>query len=87
MEDFEQESDSDEDIAAAEEAIADDQVEQEDDGQIQHDRETVKSTCDQAVSDMQKFYKVKMTSAEEKTALKIFPAVYSLIFKCSYPNH
>ena len=35
-----------EDIAAAEEAIVDDQVEQDDDGQIGHDREVVRSSHD-----------------------------------------
>ncbi len=81
MEDFEQGSDGDEeDLAAAEEAIVDDQVEQDDDGQIEYDREAVRSSHDQAVQDMRAFYKVKMTPAEEKTALKIFPAVYFLVF-------
>jgi hypothetical protein len=80
VEDFEQGSNSDdEDLAAGEEAVVDDQVEQDDDGQIEHDREVVRSSRDQAVLDMRTFYKVKMTPAEEKTALKIFPAVYFLI--------
>ena len=77
MEDIEpDDSDNDEDIAAAEEAIVDDQVEQDDDGQIEHDREAVKSSHDQVIRDMWVFYKVRMTSEEEKMALGIFPAVY-----------
>ncbi len=76
LENFELESDGDnEDLAAAEEAIADDQIEQDDDGQIGHDREVVRSSRDQAVYDMRTFYKVQMTGVEEKTALQIFPAV------------
>ena len=69
-----------EDLAAAEEAIVDDQVEQDDDGQIGHDREVVRSSRDQAVYDMRTFYNVQMTSAEEKTALQIFPAVLFFMF-------
>ena len=76
----------DQDIAAAEEAIVDDQVEQDDYGQIEHDREAVKSTHDQAIRDMWAFYKVRMTSEEEKMALGIFPAVYISHFLMQYLN-
>lgn len=66
--------DSDEELAV-EEAVTDGQVEQDDEGQIEHDREAVKSSRDQAILDMRTQYNVKMTAAEEKSALKIFPAV------------
>ena len=45
-------------------------------GQIEHDREAVKSSRDKAIGDMWAFYEVKMTPEEEKIALRIFPAVY-----------
>ena len=67
--------DSDEELAV-EEAVTDGQVEQDDEGQIEHDREAVKSSRDQAILDMHMEYNVRMTAAEEKTVLKIFPVVY-----------
>jgi hypothetical protein len=76
VEDIEPDDSDNEDIAAAEEVVVDDQVEQDDDGQIEHDRETVKSSRDKAIGDMWAFYQVRMTPEEEKMALRIFPAVY-----------
>ena len=70
--------DSDEELAV-EEATVDGQVEQDDEGQIEHDREVVKSSYDLAILDMRVEYGVRMTPAEEKMALKIFPAVKFLI--------
>ena len=78
MESIESDDSDDEDIAAAEEAIIDNQVEHDDDGQIEHDQEAVKSSRDKAIQDMGTFYNVRMTPEEEKMALKIFPAVYFL---------
>ena len=78
MENIEPNDSDDEYIAAAEEAIIDDQVEHDDDGQIEHDWEAVKSSRDKAIQDMGAFYNVRMTPEEKKMALKIFPAVYFL---------
>jgi len=81
-EDLEQvnlESDDSDEELAVEETVVDDQVEQDDKGQIEHDQGAVKSSCDQAILDMDMEYGVKMTAAEECTALKIFPAVKLLI--------
>ena len=70
--------DSDEELAV-DEATVDGQVEQDDEGQIEHDREVVKSSHDLAILDMRVEYGVRMTPTEEKMALKIFPAVKFLI--------
>jgi len=78
--------DSDEELAV-EEAVVDDQVEKDDEGQIEHDREAVKSSRDQAILDMRMEYGVRMTAAEEKTALKIFPAVKFLLILNSHPSY
>ena len=79
-------NDSDEDIAAAEKAIADNQVEHNDDRQIVHDREAVKSSHNRAIEDMWVNYGVRMTPEEERMALKIFPAVYISYFLMQYLN-
>ena len=86
MENIEPDDSDDEDIAAAEEAIADNQVEHDDDGQIQHDQEAVKSSRDRAIEDMWVIYDVRMTPEEERMALKIFPAVYISYFLMQYLN-
>jgi hypothetical protein len=86
VENIEPHDSDDEDIAAAEEATIDDQVEHDDDGQIEHDREAVKSSRDKAIQDMGAFYNVRMTPEEEKMALKIFPAVYISYFLMQYLN-
>jgi len=57
------------------EAIVDGQVEKDDEGQIQHDGEVVKSIRDRAIHFMKNRYDVSMTQKEEKTALGIFPIV------------
>jgi hypothetical protein len=86
VENIEPDDSDDEDIAAAEEAIADNQVEHDDDGQIEHDWEAVKSSRDRAIEDMWVIYDVRMTPEEERMALKIFPAVYISYFLMQYLN-
>jgi hypothetical protein len=53
--------------------------EQEDDGQIAHDGEVIKSIQDLAIYEMRE-RGVCMTSAEEKEALKLFPVVFFKIY-------
>ncbi|KDR72413.1 hypothetical protein GALMADRAFT_74105, partial [Galerina marginata CBS 339.88] len=71
----------DEDLAAVEEAEFDAQVEQDDEGQIAHDAQTVRSVHDQAI-DIMKGNRVQMTRTEEQTALNLFPKariIFSLV--------
>ncbi|PPQ84415.1 hypothetical protein CVT26_006537 [Gymnopilus dilepis] len=64
----------DEDDPAFEEAQEDARALEEDDGQIVHDEEVVRSICQLAIRDMAK-EGLKMTPKEEEEALKLFPAV------------
>lgn len=57
------------------EAILDGQVEEDDEGQVQHDGEVIKSIRDRAIHFMKDEHGVSMTREEEKTALGIFPIV------------
>jgi len=73
-------SDGDDEVVL-DEAILDGQVEEDDEGQIQDDREAVKSIRDWAIHYMKDKHGVSMTREEEKTALGIFPIVrYSSIY-------
>ena len=64
----------DEDQAVAEEASVEAQVIQDDEGQIIHDDEIVKSIRDKAIY-MMRAQGIVMSYEEEQMALKIFPAV------------
>ncbi|KAF9527495.1 hypothetical protein CPB83DRAFT_768363, partial [Crepidotus variabilis] len=65
------------DIAAVEEAELEEQVQQDDDGQIANDESTVKSIRGDAIREMRE-RGVYMTTEEEKTALNILPKVSGL---------
>jgi len=69
---------NDDDIAAIEEAEYDAQVEQDDEGQIAHDKPIVLSIHDQAIEIMSE-QGVEMTSHEEESALNLFPKVSFII--------
>jgi hypothetical protein len=62
------------DSAAAEEAVIDAEENVEDDGQVAHDDAVVRSLKDVAIQEMAA-KNIKMTTAEEREALKLFPAV------------
>ncbi|KAG5633037.1 hypothetical protein H0H81_011893, partial [Sphagnurus paluster] len=66
--------DDDDNVAALEEAQAELEETGEDDGQVAHDDAVVKTLCDVAIQQMAK-RGVTMSQEEEKTALKLFPAV------------
>lgn len=61
-----------------EEAEIDAQVEQDDDGQIENDAETVGSFQDQAIESMWA-EKIVMTAEEKESALGVFPKVWDTI--------
>ncbi|KAF9521710.1 hypothetical protein CPB83DRAFT_739862, partial [Crepidotus variabilis] len=65
------------DIAAVEEAELEEQVQQNDDGQIANDESTVKSIRGDAIQEMHE-RGVYMTTEENKTVLNIFPKVSGL---------
>lgn len=66
--------DDDDNVAALEEAQAELEETGEDDGQVAHDDAVVKTLRDVAIQQMAK-RGVTMSQEEEKTALKLFPAV------------
>ncbi|KAF8974785.1 hypothetical protein BDZ97DRAFT_1646609, partial [Flammula alnicola] len=68
---------SNEDVAVTEEAIIDALENEDNDGQVAHDEVVVKSLHDVAIQQMAK-NGVTMRQAEERMALKLFPAVSGL---------
>jgi len=68
---------NEENLAAVEEAEYDEQVEQDDEGQIAHDESTVKSVRDRSIEYMKELG-VEMTTYEENMALNLFPKVLQL---------
>jgi len=71
--------DDDDNEAVMEEADLDAQAARDDVGQIAHDESVVKSMRQQAIREMAR-KNVKMTSSEEKDALRLFPMVSYNIF-------
>ena len=74
--------DDDEDFAATEQVLVEEDI-QEDDGQVAHDDAVVKSLRDIAVRDMEA-QDVIMSEAEKRMALKLFPVVQLLFNITAY---